>query len=139
MLNFALFAPVMFIACTWKLNKMMSVFDVKQFDSRIDNKVIVSAEFDEDCAVNVNIGQTELYERICNFALNYGKDLQGVFETRCYSYLTCFIYDLNAFTKHFCGDNDLSLLFNHGYGENERFLISVPISRKKKDIGFDEF
>lgn len=68
----------------------------------------------------------DLYDRICQFALLHGEDLQGLFQTSRYYYMSCFVRDIEAFKKEFENDEELKPLFNHDKGETANFLISFP-------------
>ena len=68
----------------------------------------------------------DLYDRICQFALLHGEDLQGLFQTDRYYYMSCFVRDIEAFKKEFENEEELNPLFNHDKGETAEFLISFP-------------
>lgn len=68
----------------------------------------------------------DLYDRICQFALLYGEDLQELFQSNKYIYMSCFIRDIAAFKSEFENEEELKPLFNHGKGETAMFLISFP-------------
>ncbi|WP_459496811.1 hypothetical protein [Erwinia amylovora] len=70
--------------------------------------------------------ELELYERICDFALLHGEDLQGLFQTRSYYYMSCFIRNTDAFKQVFGEYDALKPLFNHAKGDAAEFLISFP-------------
>ncbi|WP_289347311.1 hypothetical protein [Pantoea stewartii] len=68
----------------------------------------------------------DLYNRICQFSLLYGEDLQGLFQTDRYYYMSCFVRDIEAFKNEFENEEELKPLFNHDKGETAEFLISFP-------------
>lgn len=77
----------------------------------------------------------ELYNRICQFSLLHGEDLQELFQTNKYIYMSCFIRDVAAFKSEFECEEVLEPLFNHGKGETAMFVISFP---KKPNFGNKE-
>lgn len=70
--------------------------------------------------------EMDLYDRICQFALLHGEDLQGLFQTDRYYYMSCFVRDIATFKAEFENEEMLKPLFNHGKGETAEFLISFP-------------
>jgi hypothetical protein len=68
----------------------------------------------------------ELYERICNYVVLHSEDLQELFQTDKYVYMSCFVRDTEAFKMEFENEEMLKPLFNHGKGETAQFLISFP-------------
>lgn len=68
----------------------------------------------------------DLYDRICQFSLLHGEDLQGLFQTDRYCYMSCFVRDIATFKAEFENEEMLKPLFNHGKGETAEFLISFP-------------
>lgn len=108
-----------------------NVLDRKRFDMRIVGEVLVSADIyigkaSTASAAEVNITEPALYDRISQYALLYGKDLQGLFQTDRYQYMSCFIGDVQAFETEFQNEDLLKPLFNHNKGETAEFLISFP-------------
>ena len=67
-----------------------------------------------------------LYDRICQFTLLHGEDLQELFQTTRYIYMSCFVHDIAAFEAEFESEEVLKPLFNHGKGETAMYLISFP-------------
>ncbi|HBW3051281.1 TPA: hypothetical protein MEW76_004893 [Klebsiella aerogenes] len=76
----------------------------------------------------------ELYDRLCQFAIMHGEDLQELFETDSYQYLSCFIRDVESFVAEFGSENVLKPLFNQGKGRTAEFLISFPEAHNS-DVG----
>lgn len=68
----------------------------------------------------------DLYDRICQFTLLHGEDLQELFQTNKYIYMSCFVRDIAAFKAEFESEELLKPLFDHGKGETAMFLISFP-------------
>lgn len=79
-----------------------------------------------DIGANVNITEPALYERISQYALLHGEDLQGMFKDEKYEYMSCFIRDVEKFRTEFENEEVLKPLFNHGKGKTAEFLISFP-------------
>ncbi|MBE4946841.1 MULTISPECIES: hypothetical protein [unclassified Enterobacter cloacae complex] len=68
----------------------------------------------------------DLYERLCQFSFRHGEDLQQLFQTDKYVYMTCFIHDVATFETEFVNEDFLKPLFSHGKGGNAMYLISFP-------------
>lgn len=110
---------------------MMTELDKKRFDSRILGKVIVSAEIQcgansIESAAEAYITESSLYERICEYSILHGEDLQGLFKTDNYTYMSLFINNVEAFHAEFFGEDLLHELFNHNKRETVTYLISYP-------------
>ncbi|EBE5275249.1 hypothetical protein GV134_22460 [Salmonella enterica] len=119
---------------------MMTESDKERFNNRICvGHVLVSADiyvtpFMTESAAEVELTvpndnyqkAMDLYDRICQFALLHGEDLQGLFQTSRYYYMSCFVRDIEAFKKEFEKEEELKPLFNHGKGKTAEFLISFP-------------
>lgn len=67
-----------------------------------------------------------LYDHLCQFALIYGENLQGLFQTDRYNYMSCFIRDVSAFRSEFEQEEVLKPLFSHDKGETAHFILSFP-------------
>lgn len=100
---------------------------------RISADIFVSSLMTESAAeVDIVVPDTEsqvlldLYVRICKFALIHGEDLQELFQTSKYVYMSCVIHDITAFKTEFENEEFLKPLFNHGKGEAAMFLTSFP-------------
>lgn len=74
----------------------------------------------------------ELYERLCNYVVLHSEDLQELFQTDKYIYMSCFVRDIEAFKMEFENEEMLKPLFNHGKGETAEFLISFPKAHNYK-------
>ncbi len=75
-----------------------------------------------------------LYDRLCQYAVMHGEDLQELFQTDSYQYMSCFIRDVESFVAEFGRENALKPLFNHGKGRTDEFLISFP-GTHNSDVG----
>ena len=84
---------------------------------------------DSDCQTMQN-----LYDRLCQYAVIHGEDLQELFQTESYQYMSCFIRDVESFVAEFGSENALKPLFNHGKGRTAEFLISFP-ETPNSDVG----
>ncbi|EGX0284399.1 hypothetical protein ACQX6W_22045 [Salmonella enterica] len=110
---------------------MMTESDKERFNKRIFGEALVSAdiyigEITTASAAEVNITESALYDRISQYALLHGEDLQGLFQTDRYLYMSCFIRDVTGFKAEFENEESLKPLFSHGKGETAEFLISFP-------------
>ncbi|EIS1621997.1 hypothetical protein L2C17_004500 [Salmonella enterica subsp. enterica serovar Sandiego] len=119
---------------------MMTESDKERFNNRICvGHVLVSADIYVTPVMTESAAEVELivpdedyqkkmdlYDRICQFALLHGEDLQGLFQTSRYYYMSCFVRDIEAFKKEFGKEEELKPLFNHGKGKTDEFLISFP-------------
>ncbi|HBR1984815.1 TPA: hypothetical protein L9M67_005002 [Klebsiella quasipneumoniae subsp. quasipneumoniae] len=110
---------------------MMTKYDKERFNKRISDEVQISADirindFMTESATYVTITKSSLYERICQYALQHGEDLQGMFKNERYEYMSCFVRDVAAFRANFESEEMLKPLFNHGKGDTVEFVISVP-------------
>ncbi|EAY1659367.1 hypothetical protein NLB09_004342 [Salmonella enterica] len=108
---------------------MMNESDKKRFNMRIPGEALVSAEVYSgsiSSAAEVCITEPVLYRRICDYVLLNGTDLQELFQTDRYLYMSCFIRDVTGFKAEFENDESLKPLFGHGKGETAEFLISFP-------------
>ncbi|EPL2701832.1 hypothetical protein R4R28_004290 [Escherichia coli] len=118
---------------------MMTKYDKERFNKRISDEVQISADirindFMTESATYVIITESSLYERICQYALQHGEDLQGMFKDERYEYMSCFVRDVAAFRANFESEEMLKPLFNHGKGNTVEFVISVP-EKRVKDYG----
>lgn len=116
----------------------MNELDKKRFNMRIVGEVLVSADIyigtvTTTSAAEINITEPDLYDRICQYAFLHGEDLQGLFQTDKYQYMSCFIRDVAAFKKEFENEDMLKPLFNHNKGETAEFLVSFPESLNYDD------
>ncbi|EEZ6060052.1 hypothetical protein DCO30_003837 [Escherichia coli O1] len=119
---------------------MMTESDKDRFNNRVCvGQVIISADVYVTPVMTESAAEVEitvpdenyqkvmdLYDRICQFALLHGEDLQGLFQTDRYYYMSCFVRDIEAFKKEFKNEDELKPLFNHDKGETAEFLISFP-------------
>ncbi|EBX7680257.1 hypothetical protein DS659_20750 [Salmonella enterica subsp. enterica serovar Kentucky] len=108
---------------------MMNESDKKRFNMRIPGEVLVSAEVYSgpiSSAADVCITEPVLYRRICNYVLLNGTDLQELFLTDRYLYMSCFIRDVVGFKTEFENEELLKPLFSHDKGGTVAFLISFP-------------
>ncbi|HCA3439632.1 TPA: hypothetical protein MO340_004194 [Salmonella enterica subsp. salamae serovar 35:g,m,s,t:-] len=110
---------------------MLNNNEKMRFEQRIKGELLVSADVYismnvSESAVELRITEPALYERISQYAERYGEDLQGLFQTKKYQYMSCFIYDAIAFEEEFKNENALKPLFSHGKGETVEFLVSFP-------------
>lgn len=119
---------------------MMTEFDKERFNNRICiGQVLVSADVYVTPDMTESAAEVELivpdedyqkemilYDRICQFSLVHGENLQSLFQTERYQYISCFIRDVSAFKSEFEGEDILNGLFNHDKGEASYFLISFP-------------
>lgn len=83
---------------------------------------------DSDCQTMQN-----LYDRLCQYAVMHGEDLQELFQAGSYQYMSCFIRDVESFVAEFGSENALKPLFNHGKGRTAEFLLSFPEVRNSDD------
>ncbi|EOM7383230.1 hypothetical protein ACMC57_004013 [Escherichia coli] len=121
-----------------RIRTMMTKYDKERFNKRIGGEVQISADirindFMTESATYVTITESSLYERICQYALQHGEDLQGMFKDERYEYMSCFVRDVAAFKANFESEEMLKPLFNHGNGDTVEFVISVPEKRVKGD------
>lgn len=121
---------------------MMSEYDKERFNMRIVGEVLVwdYLKNDNDTAdigADIKITESPLHDRISQYALLHGEDLQGMFKDEKYEYMSCFIRDVAAFRTEFENEKALNPLFNHGKGESAEFLISFP--EKSNDVNKGEF
>lgn len=117
---------------------MMTKYDKERFNKRIGGEVQISADirvndFMTEGVVYVTVAESSLYERICQYALQHGEDLQGMFKDERYEYMSCFVRDVAAFRANFESEEMLKPLFNHGKSDTVEFVISVPEKRVKGD------
>lgn len=119
---------------------MMTESDKERFNKRVCvGQLLVSADVYVTPVMTESAAEVELivpdedyqkamdlYDRICQFVLLHGEDLQGLFQTDRYYYMTCFVRDIEAFKKEFENEEKLKPLFNHDKGETAEFLISFP-------------
>ncbi|EEH4986614.1 hypothetical protein I5420_22505 [Citrobacter koseri] len=119
---------------------MMTKSDKERFNNRICvGHVLVSADIYVTPVMTESAAEVELtvpnddyqkamdlYDRICQFALLHGEDLQGLFKNSRYYYMSCFVRDVEAFKKEFEKEEELKPLFNHDKGDTAEFLISFP-------------
>lgn len=95
---------------------MMTKYDKERFNKRISDEVQISADirindFMTESATYVIITESSLYERICQYALQHGEDLQGMFKDERYEYMSCFVRDVAAFRANFESEEMLKPLF----------------------------
>lgn len=121
---------------------MMTESDKERFNNRlcIGHALISADVYVSPCitesAAQINLtaanddcqNATSLYNRICNFVLLHGEDLQSLFQTDEYCYMSFFIRNAEAFKTDFESNSLLKPLFNHGKGEFTEYLISFPES-----------
>lgn len=118
---------------------MMTKHDKERFNKRIGGEVQISADIrvsdlmTEGAAYVTITESTEssLYERVCQYALQHGEDLQGMFKNEKYEYMSCFVRDVAAFRANFESEDLLKPLFNHDVRSlsEQRLLIHFsPIS-----------
>lgn len=118
---------------------VMRKTDQQRFHNRIKGELLISADIyinssTTESASEVNLivpdenyqKEMDLYNRICQFALLHGEDLQGLFQTERYKYMSCFVRDTEKFKSEFENEEVLKPLFNHDKGETAEFLISFP-------------
>ncbi|EIN0469889.1 hypothetical protein LMH05_004211 [Escherichia coli] len=110
---------------------MIAEYDKERFSNRIRGEVHISADirvsdFITEGAVYVTVTESSLYERICQYAFQYGEDLQGMFKNEKYEYMSCFVRDVAAFRTEFEKEEILKPLFSHDKGETVEFVISFP-------------
>ncbi|MHB9331378.1 hypothetical protein ACP3S7_28165 [Phytobacter ursingii] len=119
---------------------MMIESDKERFNKRICvGHVLVSADVYLKPGISESAAKVELivpdedyqkvmdlYDRICQFTLLHGEDLQGLFKTERYYYITCFVRHTEKFIAEFESEEMLKPLFHHGKGETAMFLISFP-------------
>lgn len=113
---------------------MMTKHDKERFNKRIGGEVQISADirvsdFMTEGAAYVTITEStesSLYERVCQYAVQHGEDLQGMFKDEKYEYMSCFVRDVAAFRSNFENEKLLKPLFNHDKGDTVEFVISVP-------------
>ncbi|QZN96698.1 hypothetical protein [Symbiopectobacterium purcellii] len=119
---------------------MMTESDKERFNNRVCvGQVIISSDVYVTPVMSESAAEVEitvpnenyqkvmdLYDRICQFALLHGEDLQGLFQTDSYYYMSCFVRDVATFKTEFENEEMLKPLFNHGKGETAEFLISFP-------------
>ncbi|EIV0763337.1 hypothetical protein L6N65_004462 [Escherichia coli] len=113
---------------------MMTKNDKERFNKRICGEVEICAairisDLITEGAAYVTVTELSLYERICQYALQHGEDLQGMFNDDKYGYMSCFIRDVAAFRTTFENEALLKPLFNHDKGDTVEFVISVPEER----------
>lgn len=119
---------------------MMTESDKERFNKRVCvGQLLVSADVYVTPVMTESAAEVELivpdedyqkamdlYDRICQFVLLHGEDLQGLFQTSRYYYMSCFVRDVEAFKKEFEKEEELKPLFNHDKGDTAEFLISFP-------------
>lgn len=110
---------------------MLNNNEKMRFERRIKGELIIFANIYVSTniwglAVELRITEPALYERICQYVEQYGKDLQGMFQTKKYQYMSCFIYDTIAFKEAFKKESALESLFSHDKGETVEFCVSFP-------------
>ncbi|HAW0459864.1 TPA: hypothetical protein JLS11_004455 [Escherichia coli] len=110
---------------------MMTKYDKERFNKRISGEVQISADirindFMTESATYITITEPSLYKRICQYALQHGEDLQGMFKNKKYEYMSCFVRDVATFRANFENEETLKPLFNHGKGDTVEFVISAP-------------
>ncbi|EKQ2369250.1 hypothetical protein P4Z79_004189 [Salmonella enterica] len=118
---------------------MMTKNDKERFNKRISGEVQISADIRvsdlmTEGAAYVTITESPLYERVCQYALQHGEDLQGMFKDEKYEYMSCFVRDVAAFRSNFESEELLKPLFNHDKGDTVEFVISVP-EKRVEDYG----
>lgn len=110
---------------------MIAEYDKERFSNRIRGEVHISADirvsdFITEGAAYVTVTEPSLYERISQYAFQYGEDLQGMFRNEKYEYMSCFVRDVTAFRTEFENEEILKPLFSHDKGETVAFVISFP-------------
>lgn len=109
----------------------MTESDKERLNKRIFGEVLIwdYLKNDNDTAdigADIKITESPLYDRISQYALLHGEDLQGMFKNEKYEYISCVIRDVAAFRTEFENEEVLDALFNHGKGETVEYLISFP-------------
>ena len=71
---------------------MIAEYDKERFSNRIRGEVHISADirvsdFITEGAAYVTLTEPSLYERISQYAFQYGEDLQGMFKNEKYEYM----------------------------------------------------
>lgn len=119
-----------------RFNNRVSVREV-----RVSADIFVSSLMTESAAeVDIVVPDSDyrslqnLYDRLCQYAVMHGEDLQELFQTDSYQYMSCFIRDVESFVAEFGRENALKPLFNHGKGRMDEFLISFP-GTHNSDVG----
>ncbi|UBX30891.1 hypothetical protein [Arsenophonus apicola] len=79
-----------------------------------------------DIGAEITVKDPDLYDRISNYVLLHGEDLQGMFKDEKYLYMSCFIRDVRAFRNEFELEERLKPLFSLGKGDADEFVISFP-------------
>lgn len=103
---------------------MIAEYDKERFSNRIRGEVHISADirvsdFITEGAAYVTVTEPSLYERISQYAFQYGEDLQGMFRNEKYEYMSCFVRDVTAFRTEF---------------ENEEILKPLLVMIKVKPL-----
>lgn len=109
----------------------MTEFERNLFKKKIHGEVLVSADIhvggmSTESAAEVNITESGLCERLSQFAYTHGKDLQELFQSDRFIYMSCFVEDVDSFTQLFKDEEILKPVFEHGKGETCNFLLSFP-------------
>ncbi|KMK87262.1 hypothetical protein KCQ_05616 [Pectobacterium atrosepticum ICMP 1526] len=110
----------------------MSKLDQLRFHKRIvGGGVLISADgyinpITTQSLAEVNVTEPLLYERISQYAYLNGEDLQGMFKTKKFLYMSCFIRDVSGFKSAFGNEVSLNPLFNNDRGGTAEFVISFP-------------
>ena len=113
----------------------MTESDKERFNKRIFGEVLIYGYLSNDNGISnigadIKITELHLYDRISQYVLQHGEDLQGMFKDEKYEYMSFFIRDVAGFKDEFENEAFLKPLFSHGKGETAEFLISFP----EKDI-----
>ncbi|QBY46422.1 hypothetical protein QE197_22815 (plasmid) [Arsenophonus nasoniae] len=121
-----------------EMNGKFNKSDKERFNTRIGREVILwdylkTDKVIADIGIDITIKDPDLYDRISNYVLLHGEDLQGMFKNEKYLYMSCFIRDVRAFRNEFELEERLKPLFSHGKGDAFEFVISFP-----EKMNFDE-
>ncbi len=119
-----------------RFNKRMCVREVRVSADIFVSSLMTESAAEVDIVVPDSDCQTmqNLYDRLCQYAVMHGEDLQELFQTESYQYMSCFIRDVESFVAEFGSENALKPLFNHGKGRTAEFLISFPETHNS-DVG----
>ena len=103
-----------------RFNNRVSVREV-----RVSADIFVSSLMTESAAeVDIVVPDSDyrslqnLYHRLCQYAVMHGEDLQELFQTDSYQYMSCFIRDVESFVAEFGRENALKPLFNGNHPVN---------------------
>ncbi|MEB5981811.1 hypothetical protein [Enterobacter vonholyi] len=111
-----------------RFNNRVCVREVRVSAERFVSSLMTESAAEVDIVVPDSDYQSmkNLYDRLCQYAVMHGEDLQELFQTDSYQYMSCFVHDIEAFKKEFEKEEELKPLFNHDKGDTAEFLISFP-------------